>query len=372
MFRIFKTVRKKLIEQDKIRDYLLYALGEIFLVVAGIVIALQLHNWNDKRIERRKFEEQLISVQQELTDNIKAISLNYQTNTIADSLCNLVLSDTLTASDYRQSGRKLLELILHAPLLQIKTNEYENLVSDFNEIPEGYDKIISSLEFLDALNKSFITTAQNTLIEIVFNEIDFLKKSFPSFRYIRQNKQVGKKYMQYLLTNPIYKNKVADYQHFVRDNLSRIALLYQYYALETNKKIAAKVENKLPGVLVPEKFYESVSPQKLKKYAGIYEIKKIETNGNSKYSSSGRIRGYYQPKAKETIEFIFADNKLYKQNADDKVMLKAFSENRFFIPEEYSEVRFDKNGAFVQFAMNASIFETYYKVKIDRTIKQEK
>lgn len=39
-------------EQNKIRSYLLYALGEIFLVVIGILIALQVNNWNEERKNR--------------------------------------------------------------------------------------------------------------------------------------------------------------------------------------------------------------------------------------------------------------------------------------------------------------------------------
>ena len=47
MITIFRRVRKKLIEQDNVRKYLFYAIGEILLVVAGILIALQVNNWNE-------------------------------------------------------------------------------------------------------------------------------------------------------------------------------------------------------------------------------------------------------------------------------------------------------------------------------------
>ena len=41
MLRLFRTIRKKLIEQKNVRKYLLYAVGEILLVVIGILIALE-------------------------------------------------------------------------------------------------------------------------------------------------------------------------------------------------------------------------------------------------------------------------------------------------------------------------------------------
>ncbi|MDZ7805794.1 MAG: DUF6090 family protein [Gracilimonas sp.] len=52
MLKFFRTIRKKLIEEDNVRKYLLYAIGEILLVVIGILIALQVNNWNEDRIQR--------------------------------------------------------------------------------------------------------------------------------------------------------------------------------------------------------------------------------------------------------------------------------------------------------------------------------
>jgi hypothetical protein len=47
MLKFFRTIRKKLIEQNNVRKYMLYAIGEILLVVIGIFIALQVNNWNE-------------------------------------------------------------------------------------------------------------------------------------------------------------------------------------------------------------------------------------------------------------------------------------------------------------------------------------
>lgn len=49
MIRFFRSLRKKLIEQDNVRKYLLYAIGEIALVMIGILLALQVNNWNEER-----------------------------------------------------------------------------------------------------------------------------------------------------------------------------------------------------------------------------------------------------------------------------------------------------------------------------------
>jgi len=49
MFKFFSKIRKNLIDENKTSKYLKYAIGEIILVVLGILIALQINNWNENR-----------------------------------------------------------------------------------------------------------------------------------------------------------------------------------------------------------------------------------------------------------------------------------------------------------------------------------
>lgn len=53
MLIFFKKIRQQLLTKNKFSKYLLYAIGEIMLVVIGILIALQINNWNDNRIKKR-------------------------------------------------------------------------------------------------------------------------------------------------------------------------------------------------------------------------------------------------------------------------------------------------------------------------------
>ena len=48
MLKFFRRIRRKLLEEASLKKYILYAVGEIFLVVIGILIALQINNWNEK------------------------------------------------------------------------------------------------------------------------------------------------------------------------------------------------------------------------------------------------------------------------------------------------------------------------------------
>lgn len=49
MIKLFRNSRKKLLDKNKTQRYLKYAIGEIFLVVIGILIALQINTWNENR-----------------------------------------------------------------------------------------------------------------------------------------------------------------------------------------------------------------------------------------------------------------------------------------------------------------------------------
>ena len=49
MLKFFRKIRQQLLVKNNISKYLLYAIGEIVLVVIGILIALQINNWNEDR-----------------------------------------------------------------------------------------------------------------------------------------------------------------------------------------------------------------------------------------------------------------------------------------------------------------------------------
>jgi hypothetical protein len=49
MIKFFRKIRQKLLTENKFSKYLLYAIGEIVLVVIGILIALSINNWNEAK-----------------------------------------------------------------------------------------------------------------------------------------------------------------------------------------------------------------------------------------------------------------------------------------------------------------------------------
>ena len=53
MIKFFRRIRQRLLSENKFSKYLLYAIGEIVLVVIGILIALQINNWNEDKKNNR-------------------------------------------------------------------------------------------------------------------------------------------------------------------------------------------------------------------------------------------------------------------------------------------------------------------------------
>jgi len=65
MIKFFRLIRKKLFTENKFRKYLIYAIGEIVLVVFGILIAIQINEWNR---DRKLYQEELESYQLTIAD----------------------------------------------------------------------------------------------------------------------------------------------------------------------------------------------------------------------------------------------------------------------------------------------------------------
>ncbi len=87
MIRFFRHIRQNLLAQGRVARYLTYAIGEIVLVVIGILIALQLNNWN---AERKSAKEEL-KLLQEMRHNLA--------NDLIDCYWNIDKQKELSASN---------------------------------------------------------------------------------------------------------------------------------------------------------------------------------------------------------------------------------------------------------------------------------
>ena len=70
MIKFFRHIRKSLLMENKTSKYFKYAIGEIVLVVIGILIALSINNWNEQRKDRKLENELLVQLQSEFESNL--------------------------------------------------------------------------------------------------------------------------------------------------------------------------------------------------------------------------------------------------------------------------------------------------------------
>ena len=69
MIKFFRKIRQKLLSENKFSKYLIYAIGEIALVVIGILIALQINNWKEQRRENINEQAILKRLEKEFNSN---------------------------------------------------------------------------------------------------------------------------------------------------------------------------------------------------------------------------------------------------------------------------------------------------------------
>ena len=91
MIKFFRTIRKDLMQQNKTGKYLKYAIGEILLVVLGILIALQINNWNESRKATRQEVKILNELKNDLNTNLTEIKESYERTNIRQNSAVLIL-----------------------------------------------------------------------------------------------------------------------------------------------------------------------------------------------------------------------------------------------------------------------------------------
>lgn len=73
MIKFFRHIRQRLLSEGKTAKYFKYAIGEIILVVIGILIALQINNWNEERKADKSENKALVALKQEFEQNIQRL-----------------------------------------------------------------------------------------------------------------------------------------------------------------------------------------------------------------------------------------------------------------------------------------------------------
>ncbi|TVZ59211.1 hypothetical protein NA63_1738 [Flavobacteriaceae bacterium MAR_2010_105] len=198
MIKFFRKIRQKLLTENKFSKYLLYAIGEILLVVIGILLALQINNWNTSNQETKELHNHLKNIKNNLQadligikeisifrDSSSSYSINFLRLTQKEKITIEDLYSTVSKYDVfvdnyfkpRKSGFETLKNSgyigkLSGTKIEIKLNDYYYIIDKISEYEESLNNTVESLEI--------IAHADNNKIRLfdIYNEV---KKDVSNF-----------------------------------------------------------------------------------------------------------------------------------------------------------------------------------------------
>jgi|GEM_PF-689158 hypothetical protein len=150
MLKFFRTIRKKLIEQENMRKYIWYALGEILLVMIGILLALQVNNWNEQRRLSKELDSFASAMIHDLENDITALDIGIHQTKAA----YLLLDSLITYSRDLQSINEASNIDVY---LLSSRNSYRAIAwsrSTFEELKSsGALRYVENDSLLSLLNR---------------------------------------------------------------------------------------------------------------------------------------------------------------------------------------------------------------------------
>lgn len=214
--RLFSRLKKDAITNNKVSKYLMYAVGEILIVIIGIFIAIQLNNWN----ENRKTKDKIIGIFNEIQSNLEAnqrrvkpVIAWYQER---DSLIQLVKQYKLTQEDYLKN-KELLTLVNFYREIQLEKSGYLKLKNHMDDVPKTYDSIIPGLNVL--YNQIVPMAERYALVMENFNH-RMHERWANKYSWFSEPRAVTNKEARiaHFLNNPEYLNDVRLYSMYSKDN----------------------------------------------------------------------------------------------------------------------------------------------------------
>ncbi len=240
MLNLFRNLRKNMLTKGKTTKYLKYALGEIALVMIGILLALQINNWNEER-KSKSFEREMLSqIRTNLIQDKSNLESFRKNGHAAVASVDKILAREISETD-RDSLKYWLGDIIQFDRFQPLTNAYELIKS------KGLDQI--SNKELRFLLGTYYDDKANHIIKAVMD----IEDAF-SFQWLPIMKEhvVDFKFKNYLETDDINlfnpPNTARKILILNRDNYAG-SVLYIDQGILLIDDILAHIDQELPGLL---------------------------------------------------------------------------------------------------------------------------
>jgi len=180
MISYFRKLRKQLVSENRLSKYLLYAAGEIILVVVGILLALQINNWNEQsRI--RAFEKailneigaSLLQDKQKLLENEKEINE-------AVRAIDMLLD---TGEKDRETIARLLGKVVRFNRFLPRTSAFEVLKSKDLTVISDVNLRQDIVEYYDEIAMTVIEGLADVELEFTQEWYPVLRREFIEFKF---------------------------------------------------------------------------------------------------------------------------------------------------------------------------------------------
>ncbi len=191
MIKFFRHIRKSLLEQNKMGKYFKYAIGEIILVVIGILIALQINNWNDQRKLKQQEQTYYCKISEDIKTDIKNINRTLvslkERKIIAKrlliNLLNVHEDKSVLLQDYLGAIRAYDYIPTKAALVDITSSgKLENLKNSAlkNEILNHYSEQDYALKVIEANDNEIFQKifSYNNFTDFGINEVPLYKDEY--------------------------------------------------------------------------------------------------------------------------------------------------------------------------------------------------
>ncbi len=268
MIKFFKKIRQKSLSKNNFVQYLLYAIGEIILVVVGILIALFISNKNQERINKIKITNILKEIQSDLVKNIERSYVIFDYQIYTDSVSKLILNNEYTSEDYKSNNAHVIGY--HYRDFSIITNGFDNLKSNFDNIPKEYQPLLPAIKEMYSLNKITIDVYNNRLRERVYKNVDDMYEFDWSLN--ANNFITGEKEIDYRLNDIHYKKMIVSYMND-RSAIFSLSNNYRLDAINIYHQISKAIKNKdsIPDIL-------KTKTLNLSRYTGKYQLKETSNS----------------------------------------------------------------------------------------------
>jgi hypothetical protein len=258
VINFFRRIRQKLLTEKKFSRYLLYAFGEIVLVVIGILIALQINNWNESRKIRAQEITQLKNFQEDLSLDIPDITFNLTYHRLflksEEDLLHYMLSPNLIPEKpikYENALGLSLLLILHESAFNNLRSTGPGVMSNEKlkkEISNHYDSFAKALLLFENEHAPFDTYSIKRpyfLKYFIYKESVSSKESTQNNSQDYYNPEI--ELNQLLLADTLGLKNDTEFEMVLAACISNTKIKIQFYEnfLMRNKNLSRAIDSEL-------------------------------------------------------------------------------------------------------------------------------